>query len=177
MICSTVHGFFRSMFLKFQVFGDFFPPSILLLFISHLTLLWSEITFCVLVPMTDAACSMVQRGVCLLFRGPAWGLSCLFRGPVWDLSCLFCGPACGLSCLFHGPVWGLSWGLFCVLSERSTFYRGGSDRFRFYWFLLSAHSISYWEWDFKISSYNCRFLNFAFFIYCVIWLCDILKLL
>lgn len=166
MICSTVHGFFRSMFLNFQVFGDFFPPSILLLFISHLTLLWSEITFCVLVPMTDAACSMVQRGVCLACSVVQRGVYLLFRGPAW-----------GLSRLFHAPVWGLSWGLFCVLSERSTFYRGGSDRFRFYWFLLSAHSISYWEWDFKISSYNCRFLNFAFFIYCVIWLCDILKLL
>ena len=84
MICSTVHGFFRSMFLNFQVFGDFFPPSILLLFISHLTLLWSEITFCVLVPMTDAACFMVQRGVCLACSVvQCGGLSCLFCAPAW----------------------------------------------------------------------------------------------
>lgn len=27
VICSTVHGFFRSMFLNFQVFGDFFFPQ------------------------------------------------------------------------------------------------------------------------------------------------------
>ena len=119
------------MFLNFQVFGDFFPPSILLLFISHLTLLWSEITFCVLVPMTDTACSMVQHGVCLacsvvqrgvclacfvvqrgglscLICGPAWGLSCLFYGPAWGLPCLFRGPVWGLSRLFYGPAWGLS---------------------------------------------------------------------